>query len=329
MIKRTRPRWTLPALFIAMAILTACTPRAGAGEIAASATSDDLVLDLPTIIIDFDSEANATVAGLPLKTIAPDIANLLPLSAEQIQQLTAQNIQHIQLNNRANGLMLLVNGLSIPSARWNADSLMAMQTTLDALGVDQLPATVADLLPLIQQVGVAVVARFPLQDGAQALPLTNEDPNLAATISQQARDQFLASVGRAPTVHIPVHYTEDGSWSVNGLTENEYLALLPAIPWNTLHLSRASIQALQSADISQMDIAINQEGLGVSVNGNRLPHIGWSEGELQNLIILVDQMGLLAENGITVTPAQMQLVQETLLPMIQASDINLDVRFPQ
>ena len=322
------PHWFAVAVVVTMTILTACASRAGQGEVAASNKADDFILDLPTIIIDLDSEANASIAELPLKTIVPGLTAQLPISAVQIQQLTAFNIQHIQINNRDQGIDLLVNGLSLPSARWTDGSLMAMLATLDLLDVAQVPPAIADLLPHIQQLGVAVVLRFPLQADAQALPLYNNDPNSAAVFGQRKRDQFLAAVGRTPVVRIPVRYAEDGTWRVNGITENEYLALLPAIPWNALHLSRASIQSLHSAGISQLDIAINQAGISVSINNEPLPYIGWSEGELQNLIVLVEQMGLLEANGVTITPEQRQFVVETLLPMVQASDVSLRIYFP-
>lgn len=322
-------RWMIVILLIALAGLTACAPRAGTGEIAATVGSDEVVIDIPAIIIDFDSDGSASIGGLPVEMLAPGLLDQLNISAAQIQQLTALNIQHVQLNNRESGLMLLVNGLPMPSARWDDDSLANMLTTLELLDINQMPPLLADLLPLIQQVGVAVVARFPLQDGVQKYPLHHDDPNAAARISQQTQERFLTAVGHAPQINIPVIYTETGSWRVNGRTEDEYMTLFPVIPWNTLHLSAQAVQSLQSSTIAQMNIATNQEGISVSLNGKTLPYIGWSEGELQNLIALVDQTGLLEQNGITITPQQFQLISQTLLPMVQASNVNLTIQFPK
>jgi len=328
--KQVFSRWIIVMLIVALAGLTACAPRAGAGEIASTVGSDEAVIDIPAIIIDFDSDGNASIGGLPLETLAPGLVEQLNISAEQIQQLTALNIQHIQLNNRDNGLMLLVNGRSMPSARWDDESIRNMLTTLTLLDINQVPPAIADLLTLIQQVGVAVVARFPLQDGAaQKYPLNPDEPSLAVRTSQQAQERFLTDVGHAPQINIPVIYTETGSWRVNDRTEDEYMTLFPAIPWNTLHLSTKALQSLQANGISQMNIATNQDGISMSLNGKTLPYIGWSEGELQNLIALGIQTGLLEQNGITLTPEQLQLVSQMLLPMIQASNVNLAIQFPE
>lgn len=324
-------------IFCAALVTAACASHTGASQILPAAESN-FIIDLPAPIIDIDPNGNASINGLSLNTIAPNLRDSLNIQPQQIQQLTARNIQHIQLNisqlsTQQSGLALWINGRSMPSARWDSETLANLIATLDLLGHTNGLTQVAQFLPwtqqITQQTSTGIILRFPKQAGAIEIPFDNTNADSLGVTAQQTRDNFLASVGRSPVVRIPVTYDQSGTWRVNNLTENEYMVLLPGFPWNALHLSQASIAALKANKISQLAIGTDPNGLHLRLNDQPLPYITWSKGELHNLIQLLDETNLLAENGITLTREQQQLFIETILPLIQASDFQLTVNFPE
>lgn len=329
MRRRTVVAW-LPALLMAVLIFVAgCAPRSGAGEAAEMAEEGQLVLDLPAIEISFDEEGNPNMGSVSLAALAnsfaPGALDGVTLDAETLEMLMSNNIQHVQINNRADGLDILVNGLAMPSLSWDSDSLATAAETASLLG-DDLP--LGELLPLVQQLGIGVVARFPLADGAEEIPLAGAGDAAAASASE-AQQAFLDGVGAAPVLGIPVFYNEDGSWTVNGLTDTEYSAILPQVPWQSLRLPPDLLQGLMDAGVSEITVSTSDEGLSIALNGNPLPHIGWDRGELQNVIELASQMGLLdslAESGMD--PEEVTTVVQSLIPVVQATDLDITAHMP-
>lgn len=61
-----------------------------------------------------------------------------------------------------------------------------------------------------------------------------------------------------------------------------------------------------------------------------LPHIGWKDGEMQNVLELADQLGVwatLAANGINLQ--ELIGLVETVLPIVQATNMVLVVHLPE
>ncbi len=113
--------WLLGLLTVfAALVLTGCGARAGAGQTAAATTDAVLAVDLPALTIDFDSEGAASLGGAPLASfgaLLPAALTELKLDKATVDQLTAANIQHIQVTTVPSGLLILVNGEAIPSMR--------------------------------------------------------------------------------------------------------------------------------------------------------------------------------------------------------------------
>ncbi|MEZ4660631.1 MAG: hypothetical protein R2911_24000 [Caldilineaceae bacterium] len=306
-------------------ILAGCTPRPGAGEVAAVAGAGGLVIDLPTLIIDYDNDGKPSYGGVPLAQLTP-AADSIILTAGALDALKAANIQHIQINNRTGGLQILVNGRAMPSIQWDDESLAATTGALEMLGAGG--PVVEQLLPFVRNAGLGIVARFPRAEGAAEIPFVVA--NADATDVKLAQAQFLASVGDPPpTINLPVFYASDGAWTINGMNEDEYMAMLPGVPWQALQLPAALVAGATGAGIQQIALQTRPEGIFININDQALPHIGWQNGELANVVALAADAGLtdaLASSGLdpeTVLP----LVKE-LLPIIQAADVNLIVHFP-
>ena len=69
MQKRHVTLW-LSLITIAVLVLAGCAPRAGGGETAKAATGQDLVVDLPAIVIDFNAQGEPSVGNVPIAQLA-------------------------------------------------------------------------------------------------------------------------------------------------------------------------------------------------------------------------------------------------------------------
>jgi len=320
-------------MFVAMLALVACGPRAGGGALAAHASAKDLVVDLPAIYIDFDNAGTPSIGGQPvaqLAALAGQNLSALQIDKQWIQYLTATNIQHIHIDNTPEGILILVNGEPIPSLGWDGKSLTSTGETLTMLS-PAVPPILEKLLPLVTQLGIGAVIRFPVAAGAAAIPLVVEGDKTAAAVAVAAQKDYLKSVGTPPQIRLTVNYEADGTWKVEGMSADEWQASVPNFNWKQLNLPSELIQNASAAGISTVGLMTNQDGVFIAINGNTLPHITWGNGEINHVLDLAAQMGLLqmlpGGNG-----PQMQTMLDTvksLLPAVQTSNVNLTVNFPK
>jgi hypothetical protein len=321
-------RWWTVAL-LAVLTLVGCAPRVGQGTTAAQEGTEQLAVDLPALVIDIDAAGTPTVGGAPLAALgaAFGVAGLdaVTLTPQQVETLTAANIQHLQINNLPDGLKLLVNGQEIPTVSWDVDSLTALQGLSSQLG-EGVPPVLQQLLPALGKVGVGVTVRLPLAQGAEMIPL---EATGAVTATAQTTDQtFLESVGVAPRLNIPVTYAADGSWTVGGLTDTEWVAVSGQSFWESLRLPADTIATLTGAGVTEMVVSTDPEGIHLSVNGQQLPFINWGEGKLAYALNLAAQAGLLGDLGGGDTEAVAGAV-ESLLPIVTGSEVEIHVLLPQ
>ena len=127
----------LTLLLIAVLIIAGCAPRAQGGETAALAGTEDLAIDMPALVIDFEADGTASVGGVPVAqlddTFAEGALDALVLPADQIAQMTDAGIQHVQISNSPNGLLILVNGQPIPSIKWDGEILTTTAEAAEAV----------------------------------------------------------------------------------------------------------------------------------------------------------------------------------------------------
>ncbi|MDQ3250356.1 MAG: hypothetical protein M3Q45_14250 [Chloroflexota bacterium] len=324
----------LIALLLGVAVvLTGCGPRAGSDEAVADSSPEELVVALPAIYVDFDTTGTASIGGTPvadLGALAGQDLSALQIDPQWIEYLTATNIQHIHLNNTPEGLMIMVNGQAIPSLGWDGEALTSTASALSMLS-PLVPPVLEKVLPLLGSLGTGAVIRFPVADGADLIPLEIEGDNSAAAQAQAAQADYLASVGTPPQIRLSVSYDANGIWTVEGLTADEWsqTAPIPGFSWNTLNLPANVIQGASSAGIDTVNLASNQEGIFVMINGNALPHITWGNGEINHVLDLAVQMGLLQTLlGQNINAQAMLDTVKSLLPAVQTSDVNLTVNFP-
>ncbi|GIV78189.1 hypothetical protein FKZ61_003515 [Litorilinea aerophila] len=329
-MQRKRLALWLSLLAIVAVVMAGCAPRPGAGETVAAAGPDGLAIDLPALVIDFDSTGAASIGNVPVKQLgdlfAPGMLDSLQMPPNVIQFLVDSNIQHIQINNVPSGLLLLVNGQPIPSLKWDGQSLTNTAELVNMLGAG-VPA-LEKLLPTLTHIGVGVILRFPRAEGVAEIPTYIEGGGPAAQAAREAQERFLATVGTPPKINLPIVYEADGSWRVGDLTDTEWTNLT-GLPWGALRLQPQMIQALMNANIQEITLSTDSRGIHVGINGKELPYIGWADGELNHVLDLAEQMGLwdtLADPNMNM--GEIVATIESLLPVVQAAETNISVRFP-
>ncbi len=313
---------------LAALVLTGCGARAGAGETAAAAADAPLVLDLPNLTIDYDADGNPSLGGAPLSSFG----SLLPASLTSqltfdkgiMDMLAAANIQHVQITTAPDGLIILVNGEPIPSVRWDADKLANLADLVETLGPDA-PAALKSVLPVITNLGAGIALRFPVAQGAEMIPMQVAGDASAAATAQAAQEAFMAEVGAAPVIRIPVVYDADGGYTVQGITDAEWQALTGA-PFGSMRLQPDQIASAAAAGITGATVRTDAEGIHVALNGKELPVLGWGEGELSHALKLAAGAGLLDQPGMDA--AALGSVVDALLPVIQSSNVEINVTFP-
>ena len=329
MQKRRLLSW-LTLLSVAVIVLAGCAPRATSGSLAGQAADGGLVVDLPALVIDIDASGKPSVGNVPLAqlgaTFAPGALDSLLVPAETVTMLTESNIQHIQIDNTPEGLLLLINGEPIPSIKWDGQILADTGGLVAELGVGT--AVLEKMLPVVANLGFGVIVRFPMQAGQAAIP-TYVEGGEAAVAAHTAQEQFLASVGDAPpTITLPVFYDADGGWRVGDLSDAEWTNLT-GLPLQAARMQPAMIQSIINSGVTEVSIFTNSEGLHLSINGRALPYIGWADGEINHVLGLADQLGLwntLADSGMNM--GEIIGMVETLLPAVQSTNTNINVYFP-
>ena len=320
-------------LIIAALILSGCAPRSGAGSSAMMADSDELFIDLPAIVIDFASDGSPSIGGMsPGDMGATANMNMSALSAlaipaDWIHYFTATNIQHMEVNNGADGISLMVNGQPLPSLMWDKGSLVATAEIVERFNFMVIP-TFNKVLPLVQNLGISVILRFPVMAGADMIPMMVEGDGSAADMAKMAQEEFLAAVGAPPKINLPVMYNADGSWSLGDLTDTEWSSLT-MVPLQALRLEPGLILALSTVGVSSMTLATDPTGIHISINDTKLPYLSWGSGEVQHMLALSQKMGLLTVPGVTMADMDAVLSMiEALLPIIQVADVSISIHLP-
>jgi hypothetical protein len=320
--------WTT-MLLVAMVVLAGCAPRAGAGD-AAAMTSDpmELVVDLPAIVLDVRSDGSVSIGNVPLAQLG-DMAgadlSAVAIDPAMVDFMSAGNIQHVQVNNSSNGLLLLVNGEAIPSISYDGESLQATADALNAFGM-AIPM-LDTALSLVDQIGLGVIMRFPVAVGASEISLYVEGDGSSAAEAQAAQDEFLAAVGAPPRVNLPIFYEADGSFSVGDLTDEEWSALTGA-SLAALRLNTSVLEGLAASGISKLGLGTDAAGIHITINDSALPTLDWSGGKATHLLNVADQLGLWERLAPGMMIGEVLATIEGLLPVIQVADFDLTVYLP-
>ena len=332
-------------LLVAALIFSGCTPRTGAGSVV-ERDPDQFYVDLPAVVIDYAMDGTVSIGGLSHMDIGNTEAHggvvlspgvrvglatalyAMSLDPVWIRYFSAANIQHFQVNNNADGVFLLVNGRQIPSLVWEEGSLVATADAVNALGLG-VPA-LNKVLPLVQKLDMGFVLRFPVAEGVEFIPLTGQEDSEETIRAREAQAQMLSFFGIPPAIDLPIIYHADGSWTLAELSDTEW-SVLTLVPFYALRLPPSVISNLTDAGVTTVILKTDKEGIHISVNEVRLPYISWGSGEVQNVLALVKQSGLL-EPLASIMPGgdvyQVLDLFESILPLLQMTNANITVYLP-
>lgn len=328
MQKRRLMFWTT-MLLVAMIVLAGCAPRSGAGDAAAMTTDPmELVVDLPAIVLDVQSDGSIAVGNVPLAQLGAGFGidlSAAAIDAAMVDFMTVGNIQHVQVNNSSSGLLLLVNGEAIPSITYDGESLQATADALNAFGM-AIPM-LDTALSLVDQIGLGVIMRFPVAAGVAQIPLYVEGDGGSAAQAKMAQDEFLAAVGAPPRINLPIFYETDGSFSIGDLTDEEWSSLTGA-SLAGLRLNTSLIDGLASSGINKIGLGTDAAGIHIMINDSHLPTLDWSGGKATHLLNLADQLGLWNMLAPNMNVGEMLVTIEGLLPVIQVTNFDLTVHLP-
>lgn len=321
MLNRRLTFWAVIMLITVLA-LSGCAPRAGQGSV--SDDADQLVIDLPALVLDFGADGTPTIQNAALNDLVETLGVPLdlPVPPEMVFLMETSNIQHIQVSNTPDGLLLIVNGRSIPSISYKDGSLTALPGALSAFG---MTIPMADLLfALVDQLGIGVIARFPVAAGAEAIPLYVEGDSAAAMAAKEAQEEFLAAVGSPPRINLPVFYNADGSFSIGDLSIAELNAMTDyALAPLEMTLDQLSIARMLG--ISELGISTDVDGISISIDGTALPTLDWSDGKASNLLELVTTIPLL-DMAMPGMRSMLPTINQ-ILPLVQATEFDLTLHF--
>lgn len=325
MFKKSALVW-MSLLLAASISLSACAPRPGAGETMAAAGNEGIAVDLPAIAIEFDDQGQASFGGAPLAQLGSALGtdlSAVAVPADMVAMLKGANIQHIQINNTTEGLIILVNGKAIPSIGLDGGAAVGLADVAKLIGFDK--PGLEKILPTINSLGIGVIAKFPKADGASDIPVASADDVSAAV--NAAQEEFVNTVGSPGVINLPVHYAADGSWTVAGMNDTEWANVTGDPVWQSYRMKPEIISLFQEKGIKELTISTDAKGLHVSINGQALPYITWSDGKLNNLVDLLGSMGYLDSLGNNAEEIKGLINQ--WLPILTASNVNLRVFMPQ
>jgi hypothetical protein len=286
------------------------------------------VISLPSLVIDIQEDGEIVIAETPVVDLAAafdqDLA-LEPLNPAIVDLLVRSNIQHIQIDNAPSGPLLLINGEAIPSIHWDESSLTMLGLVLEVLSGEENGLDV--LLPIVRQLGVGLTVRLPIAPEAEPIPLavTGESSAAGRALARQANWLEIRE-GEPLRLKLRIHYSADGRASLKAADEG-VLSLL-GIPLHNLDQSAETMQAIHELGIETLTLSSNQDGIALAINDQPLPSIAWTEGELSHLLTVALQVGLQepADEFNRLIVRVLNFV-ERLLPIVQTSDLTLEITF--
>jgi hypothetical protein len=276
--------YLLTSLLLLALLLVAC----GDKPTEVAEQEDGFMLALPRINIDVDEEGVPSVAGISPETLEKISMGMLDLQnfrlpKNYVEWFTSANVQHMEVVHTNDGLYVFVNGNPMPHLAWSGDSL---STAADlAADLDQLNPYMAKvlklLIPFIQRTGIDVGMTFPMQPGADPIPMREPDAPLKSAATEPESSVAL--------VRVHVSYDEEGVPSVLSISSRDIEEAL-GYSLRQVQLEPDFVAKMEDAGIQHITMRTTPEGLLLWSNDKSLPYLAWSDENLQNSAALVDDM---------------------------------------
>jgi hypothetical protein len=167
--------------------------------------------------------------------------------------------QTAQVAIQPDGIHLSLNGRPLPGIANDEQNLTRLQTYLPAFVQDPaLVQTLGQVLPLLPATQATVAVSFTGEPAAET-----ELPPVTLTIGQD---------GRLNVMNLPVGEA-------------------PVVPANV-------VNNLQAANVQQLNVSLQEDGLFLAANGQALPSVTWTEESLATLAGIVGPLAGIGAEGI-------------------------------
>jgi hypothetical protein len=280
-----------------------------------------LTIGLPRIVVTVDEGGKLGIEGFlslsQLDQIASSLGIPLGLSSfslppELVQRMMLGGIQHLEIRQTADKLVLLFNGEPMPSLSWKDGSLDSLGQLLALFG-DQTATTgqmIQRLAPLAERLGLSIALKFPTQPGAEPIAYASEEVAMAEP----------EAVGESPalSLQVEVTYDEAGVPSILGIPPGEIQALFGG---QRLGLDPRIIERAQANNVQHIEVRSKADGLWIYVNGSPLPPIRWDKQTLGDAI----------DVWVAMNPGLNPVVADTvrtLAPYLSNADLSIMLHLP-
>jgi len=261
-------------------------------------TGQPVDLNLADLPVKIGDDGSLQVLGLALPGVS--------LPAETLQPLRDLGISQLALNASTDAVNIVLDGKPLPRIRFAPDSL----TTIASIAGAQsgLPPALLDAVinSLLKDGGLTT--RIALSGEVDQSIVPGEATFAPAELGDMTPPVIRARVG-----------VKDGQIVTIGDLSAEQLAqlgvTLPALPPNVM-------QILSDLNAQTVDIINTPNNLAIHVNGAELMSIDYDAASLATTLELAKPY--LAGTPLE-DPAVMQLIQEQILPIAPAADVNVQI----
>jgi hypothetical protein len=194
----------------------------------------------------FDPEGQATIEGVSVSTLEQATGMSIPLALDgnTLAILQALGTEGVRVHVQPDGIDLSLSNGPLPGIAWDAQHLDTLAKYLPAFVADE--ATLASV--------------------NQALPLlTSADILVGVSFTGEP-------LVDTELPQIEVTLTDDGSVQLFGIT-----LMAQAVPVDL-------INNLQAADVQQLAVSLQSNGLFLAANGQTLPTITWTDASLPTVV---------------------------------------------
>jgi len=324
----------LPILLILSMALTGCMARPNQGNVAAAAGADALVVDIPAIVVAFDDQGQASLDGLDLSALGVSL-DALARTPEQITAVNNAGVEAAYVDLSPTGVNIYADGQPMLTLDWDAETIQSLGAILGIAGIDNAD-TLAKMLPLLSNMSLGVAMTFP---GAGDNPtLVGPTPDQAAILAanQAAAGQILGELGVPPFATallgslgpLTIRYDANGTATLDGL--GMIAGFLPPDALAGLNLNADQLNQVKELGIQSLNVQTKPEGLAMTLNGNALPLLRWDGGQMDNLVKLGLQGGVLtAITGVDAESLDALNQVGKFAPLLATTPLNITVSFPE
>jgi hypothetical protein len=310
-------------LVIAGLILSACgaaiLPQAESGAESGKA----LTIGLPRIVITVDEAGKLGIEGFLSLSQLDQLANSLglplglssyQLPPELVKRMMIGGIQHLEIRQTADKLVLLFNGEPMPSLSWKDGSVDSLGQLLSLFGpqASQTGEMIQKIVPLAERLGLSVALKFPTEPGAESIPYATDE-----VVSAQPEP---VTTNPSLSLNLEVTYDEAGVPSFLGIPPEQIQALFGGQQLR-LALDPKIIERAQANNIQHVELRSKGDGLWLYVNNNAVPPVRWDKQTLGSAI----DVWVAMNPGLNPSVAK---TIRTLAPYLSNADLSIMLNFP-